>query len=526
MRRALFWAALSALFSALSFAPFHLFPLGFVSLLPIFYVFENFSLRPRQVVAIWLVWILLINLIGYHWILHTIAVYGMMPKIVALPIFLLYALGTGGKMLLFFFLLYALRRHAQFFHNTALRTATVVAGFALCEFLGWQLFPWYGANLVSADLAFIQGADLIGVRGMSLLWMLIQYLAYLVFCDLRKNVPWQKALRQSSSLRVLVVVLVVTHAYGLWALAYFRAREQAAPKVFVGVPQGNVPLITSYHERPYIIARMVAQTQKLVADAKAQGVALALVIWPESSIPAMEFERSAELQRAIAELQRATQVPIFINDIYHDPRTRRDYSNMWHLDKDGRPLASYQKNYLLPFGEFMPLGDIFPVLKRIFPAVSDFSPGENFALFAVNTPAGTLHALPLICYEVILPDYARRFDRDTGHAAQFIANITNDAWFGESYESLQHLLLGSLRAVELRIPIVRATNSGITAYISATGEVSGTTGLFERTNRIYAVPVLPRWRSVYALCGNWPIVLFCAVVAIILLFRMQHQLRH
>ncbi|MCS6972700.1 MAG: hypothetical protein NZL89_06710, partial [Leptospiraceae bacterium] len=99
-------------------------------------------------------------------------------------------------------------------------------------------------------------------------------------------------------------------------------------------------------------------------------------------------------------------------------------------------------------------------------------------------------------------------------------------WFGESYESLQHLLLGSLRAVELRIPIVRATNSGITAYISATGEVSGTTGLFERTNRIYAVPVLPRWRSVYALCGNWPIVLFCAVVAIILLFRMQHQLRH
>jgi apolipoprotein N-acyltransferase len=258
---------------------------------------------------------------------------------------------------------------------------------------------------------------------------------------------------------------------------------------------------------------MVAQTQKLVADAAHVGKKPDLIVWPESSIPAMEFERSGELRAAITDLQRATQTPIIINDIYHDAKTNKDYSNMWHLDNVGQPLNSYQKNFLLPFGEFMPLGEIFPSLKNLFPAVSDFSHGERFSLFNINTKNGIVKAMPLVCYEVILPDYAHGFDARTGKEAQFIINITNDAWFGDSVESLQHMTLGVMRAIELRLPIVRSTTSGVSAYISATGEVFGETKLFERVNQLYQVAAMPRAKTLFSLTGNAIFYLFvCGVL--------------
>lgn len=221
----------------------------------------------------------------------------------------------------------------------------------------------------------------------------------------------------------------------------------------IGVPQGNVPLITHHHERPYIISRMVAQTQKLVADAITADKKPDLIVWPESSIPAMEFERSAELKTAIAGLQTYTNIPIIINDIWSDRRTGKDYSNMWHLDNLGQPLNSYQKNFLLPFGEFMPMGETFPSLKNLFPAVSDFSHGREIFFFNISTKIGIVKAMPLICYEVILPEYARGFDARSNQEAQFIINITNDAWFGDSVESIQHMTLGMLLSQVADYPI-------------------------------------------------------------------------
>lgn len=520
MRRALALSALSATLTAVSFTPYNFYVVGFISLLPIFFLFENFTLTKKQTVWVWLVWTLVLNLIAYHWIMHTIAVYGMMPTVVAFPLFLLYSLGTGGKMLFFFFFLRFWRKKQDAVKSVALNAVAVTAIFALCEIFGWQLFPWYGGNIVQGDLYFAQAADLIGTRGLSLVWILLQFLAYTAVKDFfRLNKNWRTTLVQSRSTQIFVGVLVVFHAYGVLQFTRFSAREDAAPKITVGVPQGNVPLITSYGERPYIIERMVRQTQQLVADAKAAGTPLDLVVWPESSIPAMEYARSRELQNAILPLQAITQTPLIINDIYHEAHTDKDYSNMWYLDAEGKMRASYQKNFLLPFGEFMPLGETFPSLKRLFPAVSDFSPGKNFTLFDIKTRHGTVKAMPLVCYEVILPDYARAFDSKTARESRFIVNITNDAWFGDSYESAQHMALGVMRAIELRTPIVRATNSGITALIASTGKVTGETKLFERVNRTYFVPNLERNVTLFALWGNLPVWLFLFVAVCIFSYR-------
>lgn len=525
LRKPALLIVLSAALTSFSFVPYNIFPLGFFGLLPAFHVFERHHLTRKQTVLLWLIWILVLNLVGYHWIMHTIAVYGMMPQAVAFPLFLLYSLGTGGKMLLFFFFLRWMYRQHGLFASAMIRNWSVAAAFGLSELIGWQLFPWHGANIVSGDLLFAQGADLIGTRGLSVVWAGIQHLCFEATKDFysiaKKN--WLQLLTKSRNAQAWLFLILLTHGYG--AIQYWRFTdfEATAPKITVGVPQGNVPLITSYHERPYIISRMVSQTQRLVADAQALGHKIDLIVWPESSIPATEFERSEPLKTAITEMQKFTQAPVIINDILHEAQRNRDYSNMWLLDEAGRPLNNYQKNFLLPFGEFMPLGEKFPALKNLFPAVSDFSHGERFSLFDIKTRQGVVKAMPLICYEIILPDYARPFDSRTGHEAQFIINITNDAWFGDSYESVQHMTLGVMRAIELRLPILRSTNSGISAYTASTGSVSGQTKLFERVNQLYAVPVMPRHQTVFAWVGNLPLYLFLAGMAGLIAFRWRRR---
>ena len=529
-RHALGLTALSATLVSLSFVPYNIFPLGFVGLIPLFYLFEHFVPTKKQIFWLWLVWILILNFIAYHWIMHTIAVYGMMPTFIAFPLFLLYTLGTGFKMLFFFIFLQWLQRqrieknaagtenadtHRRSIFDTRWKTTlAVAAAFGFCEIVGWQLFPWYGGNIVSGDLWFAQGADLIGTRGLSVVWAVLQYLLFLAGKDFfATNKSLLAVVKESRAFHIFAGLFLLFHAYGFIRFQQFSGAEEKAAKIEIGVPQGNVPLITHPGERSNIISRMVAQTQRLVADATQAGRRPDLVVWPESSIPAMEFERSAELRFAIADLQRYTNIPIIINDIYHDSRTGKDYSNMWHLDSVGQPLNSYQKNFLLPFGEFMPLGEKFPALKNLFPAVSDFSHGEKFSLFNIATKTGIAKAMPLVCYEVILPDYARDFDTRTNKEAQFIINITNDAWFGDSVESIQHMTLGVMRAIELRLPIVRSTNSGISAYIASTGEVFGETRLFERVNQLYQVPVLERSKTLFAVVGYIPFYVFLILVA-------------
>jgi len=519
-RRALILVSLSAILSSLSFVPYNIFPLGFIGFVPLFLVFENFKPTKKQIWVLWALWTLILNLIGYHWIMHTIAVYGMMPHWVAFPLFLLYTFGFGSKMLLLFFFLRWMYNRTDLFGSERKKSLSVVAAFAACELLGWQLFPWHGGNLVSGDLWFAQAADTIGTRGLSAIWILLQYLFYLSYKEYRAKKPLRNLL-QFRPLQISLGILLAIHLYGFIQVTRFTENESKAPKIIVGVPQGSVPLITSYHERPYIISRMIMQTQRLIADATVSGSRPDLIVWPESSIPASEFERTEALKSAIINLQKSTQIPIIINDILHENGTNHDYSNMWHLDRDGNPVNNYQKNFLLPFGEFMPLGETFPALKNMFPAVSDFSHGQKFSLFNISSAVGAAKAMPLICYEVILPEYARDFDAKTNSEAQFMINITNDAWFGESVESLQHMTLGVMRAIELRLPIVRSTNSGISAYVSSTGALVGETKLFERVNQIYRVPLMPRTKTLFAFWGNLPLYFFMIMVVAYIWLRRK-----
>lgn len=146
------------------------------------------------------------------------------------------------------------------------------------------------------------------------------------------------------------------------------------------------------------------------------------------------------------------------------------YNTALLLDPDGRVLGRYDKNYLLIFGEYLPMSDWFPFLKDWFPEAGDFRPGRTVEVFVL----GETRIGVMICYEDIIPAFSRRLHEK---GTNLLVNITNDAWFGKTTEPYQHLALATFRAIENRRFLVRATNTGVSAIVDPVGRIIEQTSL-------------------------------------------------
>ena len=170
---------------------------------------------------------------------------------------------------------------------------------------------------------------------------------------------------------------------------------------------------------------------------------------------------------------------------------------MLMLGPDGEEANRYDKRLLLAFGEYMPLSDTFPWLKGRVPGVGNLREGEAFGAFTI---AGHV-AAPSVCYEAVQAGLTR--EAVVAVDAGLILNVTNDGWFGTSGAPRQHLMDQVPRAVELRRPVVRATMTGISAVVRASGDLVGETGVYERATVVVEVPVpTDPERTVFAVVGR------------------------
>jgi apolipoprotein N-acyltransferase len=187
------------------------------------------------------------------------------------------------------------------------------------------------------------------------------------------------------------------------------------------------------------------------------------------------------------------------------PGPNGKFLNSAFLLGDQGITGKYDKIQLVPFGEYIPLVSVIGFIRQWAEFISDFAPGSTQTVFRLDeAPFGTV-----ICYEVIFADLFRGF---AGGGASFMANITNDAWFGRTSGPWQHLSTLPLRAVENRIAIARAANTGVSALITPDGRVSPTLPLFQRGFLTLSVPLRSR-TTLYTRFGNWLVYLCVALSA-------------
>jgi apolipoprotein N-acyltransferase len=160
-------------------------------------------------------------------------------------------------------------------------------------------------------------------------------------------------------------------------------------------------------------------------------------------------------------------------------RTILGRNSVFLLSPEGTIVGTYHKMHLVPFGEYVPLKKVFFFVDKMVAAIGDFQAGDDYAVMPIpvgkpdqqrSTMLGTV-----ICYEIIFPDLVRHFVK---HGASIIATVTNDAWFGASAAPYQHFSMAVFRAVENRVPVARAANTGISGFIDSKGHILQTSNIF------------------------------------------------
>ncbi len=346
-------------------------------------------------------------------------------------------------------------------------------------------FPWMLAGTVWAGVPAAMGpADLAGVYGVSFLTVLAAALA-------AGRSPRRLAVR------VLVVVLVLGAgpAYGL--IRNRQLREPNALRMRIAAVQ---PLVAFKVGPKKVSAEDQIREQKRLMNELSPGE-VDLVVWSETMVPGELLDRAEGL---LASLAKEKQCWLLAGGVVHETnesgnRTGRNWNSAVLISPDGKLAGRYDKRHLVPFGEYVPLGGRFPGADAIFHLIgTTFTPGGR------EQPLPRMAGAPLgvnICYEDAFP-YITRSDARRG--ARLLVNLTNDSWFRQSSQAHQHLALAAFRAVETRRPLVRATNTGVSAWIDSGGRITVPEhgGLWQKGLVRMDLRVPPARRTLYMTIGD------------------------
>ncbi|MCF6178874.1 MAG: apolipoprotein N-acyltransferase [Geopsychrobacter sp.] len=321
-------------------------------------------------------------------------------------------------------------------------------------------FPWGLLGYAAIDMENLrQLADVFGVYGLSGLFVVIN----VILADLVRR---RSVKRGVLGLTLCALLLVGGLFYGRQAI---RFTGPELPRLNVALVQGN---IAQQHKWDRNYRQLTLDKYRRLSLEAAQTGA-ELLIWPEASAPFYLQEESTD-SRQVRQVPRETGTALLVGGPSYEMRADKGYdyhNSAFLLDRDGQQLGRSDKIHLVPFGEYVPFAKVLFFINKLVSGVGDFTPGTVEPLSFKHHDLGVL-----ICYEAIFPALARDYVRN---GSDLLVNITNDAWFGRSSAPRQLLDMTRMRAIENRIWIARAANTGISALISPTGQILHETPLFE-----------------------------------------------
>jgi apolipoprotein N-acyltransferase len=457
-------AASSGLLLAAAFPLINLPALAWVALVPLFMALRGQGVRS----GFWLGGITGIVFFAgtVHWVTNSVHFYGGIPVIPASLITLL---------LCAYLALYPALFGAIVVHfkgtRSSLQVLAAAAAWTTLELARTYVFSGFPWALIGYSqyrmLPVIQIADITGVYGVSFLLVLVNA-AIAEFIMDRKRYPG-----------VVMAALVLALAVGYGSI---RLKVAGGPgAITISVVQGNIEQDKKWD--PAYQAETIAVYKRLTGEALKQRPAL--VIWPETATPFYftgNNPADRELTADLADFVKKNKVPLLFGSPTYQvksPRTVVLHNSAFLLSGEGKILARYHKIHLVPFGEYVPLKSVLFFVEKLVQVIGDFEPGRDYTVMSVpDGKARDVKLSTVICYEIIFPDLVRRF---VNEGAQVLTTITNDAWFGRTAAPYQHFSMAVFRAVENRVPVARAANTGISGFIDAQGHILAASDIFVET---------------------------------------------
>ncbi|HEU5319704.1 MAG TPA: apolipoprotein N-acyltransferase, partial [Methylomirabilota bacterium] len=353
-------------------------------------------------------------------------------------------------------------------------------------------FPWGTLGYTQyLRLSVIQIAELAGVHAVSFLVVAVN--AAVAGCLI---LPWRRAL---AGTLLAGAAVGATLAFGTWRLA--APAPPAEVTVAVMQPAIDQPLKWDERHRQETLAIYFALTRRAARDHPD------LIVWPETASPSV-LRRDPDLLDALSATSETLRVPLLVGSVDVEGGPPVHLRNTAFLVTGGGIAERYDKIHLVPFGEYVPLSGVIGFVRGWAEFISELEPGSRTVVFqGPPAPFGVV-----ICYEGVFPDLVREFVRN---GARLMVNMTNDAWFGRTSGPEQHLAMYPLRAVEHRVALARAANTGVSAFIAPTGQIVRRLPLFERGTLTERLP-LRRGDTLFTRVGDWLAWLSLAVSAAVL----------
>ncbi len=439
-----YWKSFLAAF-LFSFSRFpHFGFLIFFAFLPLFSMF-NENLSKRKTIISALVFSSIYTAVALHWIaLATVGYYGL---------FLLF----GAYFVILFLLINKFWQTSGFLKFWVLLTFWV--SFEFIQNFGEFRFPWFNVGYALAEYnPLIQVAEFGGIYILSIGTILTNIFIF----------NWKKR-----HFRFLGIII-----FSVWILS--------------GILQFNLINLTKTDTNIAIIQPSIKQDLKWeknfedsifsrlqTLSKKAMRTNPSMLIWPESALPGY-LRRDRKLKNFTTNIAKKNSVQIFTGFPDYKiaqppfPNRYKFYNAATKIDQKGNFSKIYHKNILVPFGERTPFLKTFPVLWKVQFGQANFEYGDNIEFYELEK----YKFAPLICFEIAMPSLTNKIAQSN---ADFIVNLTNDAWFKKSVGTFQHAMMTKIRAVETRTQIYRAANTGFSLVISPKGEILQKSKLYDIT---------------------------------------------
>lgn len=484
-------ALASALLLILAFPNFEVWPLASVALVPLLFVASRNHTWPTFFAG-WLFGIVFFYCSCY-WLTYSMINFGGFPAGAAYA-----ALIPGAVVIAIFpaFFAYILARAIRRWGTCAVFLAPIL----------WAAFEWARLqctgqlwNAIGYSQAYhpqlLWIARFGGVYAVGFMLLVVNAaIAYLIIQRTRR------------SFLVALATLIIISTLSFYGASAANQPSTIEPEAYVVAVQPNVPMtlvksiteIRQLADHHFTVSEQALN--KLSPDGKPR-----LVIWPESP---MYFSYGSDglLRERIANFAEQHRAFVLLNSQEMAPNDGL-YNSAVLINEEGRLVSQYDKIRLLPFGEYIPLPRWLPGAGLISAIVGDFTPGTEYRQMQI----GPLRAGTFICIESAYPNIARQFARD---GADVLINISNDGYLGPTAVVRQHLANAVFRAVENSRPVLRVTNTGITAFITERGEVIDSTSTYRQDVRVWLVGRSPGGQTFYTSVGDL-FVWICAVISLL-----------